>query len=123
MYSTRIVIYYCARDLRVFYTVFCYVFCMFSTRIVICILVLVPCVYSTPYSVTYSVSIRRTPTTIKVFFVYVLYFVGILCVFSPCELRGPPYTYRRIIADVFTEESQEAEGAGSRGSEDSLECA
>ena len=97
--------------------VFCDVFIciLLVLTIVICILALVLCVYSAPYTVSYSVSIRRTPTTIQVFFVYLLYFVCILCVFSPCEHRGPPYTYRRGITDVCTEGRQEAEGAGRRG--------
>ena len=84
--------YSCARVVRVFYTVFCYVFYMYSTRIVICILALVSCVCSTPYSVTYPVSIRRTPTRIQLFFVYVLYFVCILVYSLPVSaaaLRTP----------------------------------
>ena len=93
---------------------------MYSTRILTCIPALVSCVYCTPYSVTYSVSIRRTPTTIQVFFAYS---ECILRVFSPCERRGPPYTYRRGITHVCAEGRQEAEGAGRRGFEDCSECA
>ena len=94
--------YSCARVVLVFYTVFCYVFCQYSTHA------------------------DDNTSILCVCAVFCMYSLCILC-FSPCERLGPPHIYRRGIADVCTEESQvksqEAEGAGSRGSEDSSEGA
>ena len=66
------------------------------------------------YSLMYSVSILRTPSTMRVFCQYVMYFPCILQVFSPCERRNSPYTYRRAVTEASTVVCQEADGEGRR---------